>query len=379
MLKRLTVLLVAFGLFMIGFTAGTYVYTTAAAPQTTTLDLVGETNIEAVNPQLEALTDLERIRAEVYNRVSPSVVAINITTQVAGGNGSGFVIDKAGNIVTNYHVIEGAETIAVNFLDGTIARAEVVGVDPDSDLAVIKVELPEDRLIPVTFGSSDDLVVGQSVLAIGSPFGERWTLTNGIVSALERSIRGLNTYSIGSVIQTDAAINPGNSGGPLLNLQGQVVGVNAQIRTGTGANSGVGFAIPSLLVERVARELIEMGRVDYSLIGIVGGDIDLFAMEALNLENSQRGIVVSEATPNLPAANAGVRSAKFSRQGTRLDSADVIIAIDDKPLGSMAEFIAYLARETRPGDVVNLSVIREGEVIKIPVELGSRRQALATE
>lgn len=178
---------------------------------------------------------------EVYQQVSPSVVSISVVArrpnsgmldgnQTVVGGGTGFVVDMSGHVVTNNHVVEGASEIEVSFFDGTLARAQVVGLDPDSDLAVIQVELPEEdltQLRPVTFGDSDALAIGQTVLAIGSPFGQRWTLTSGIVSAVERSIRGLTDFSIGGVIQTDAAINPGNSGGPLIDLNGSVIGVNS--------------------------------------------------------------------------------------------------------------------------------------------------------
>ncbi|MCU0499072.1 MAG: trypsin-like peptidase domain-containing protein [Anaerolineae bacterium] len=376
--RSAVVFLVALMLVGIGFVAGTSLFSARASQSP--VRFVEMPALQQAPVDLSVLSPDERAIAEIYQRVSPSVVSINVITSGGGGGGSGFVFDQQGHIITNYHVIAQTpdldrEQIEVNFLDGTIVPAEVVGLDPDSDIAVIKVNLSADRLIPVTFGNSDGLIVGQSVLAIGSPFGERWTLTTGIVSALERTIRGLNDrYSIGGVIQTDAAINPGNSGGPLLNLRGEVIGVNAQIRTESGTNSGVGFAIPGLLVQRVARELVEKGEVNYSLIGLTGGSINLAAIEALNLANNQRGVVVSEVIPGLPAAEGGLRPAVFTEQG-ELVSADVIVAINGTPLNGMESLIGYLARFTQPGDTVTLTVLRDGQTIELTVTLISRDDA----
>jgi S1-C subfamily serine protease len=382
MLRRLAVLLVALALVAAGFIAGTSVVSIFANEQASVNLLPVQ---QQAAPDLTALSDSERSVAEVYQRVAPSVVSINVFTDLGAGGGSGFVIDQQGHIVTNFHVVDQAQTdgIVVKFFDGTIVPAEVIGLDPDSDLAVIKVDLPAERLQPITFGNSQDLIVGQTVLAIGSPFGEEWTLTSGIVSALERTIRGLNqfeseqgfsSYSIGSVIQTDAAINPGNSGGPLLNLRGEVVGVNAQIRTETGASTGIGFAIPSVLAQRVAQELIADGDVDYSLIGIQGEDITLGAIEALGLANNQRGFVVSRVVPGGPAAQAGLRDARVT-ETRELINADIVTAINGEPLDNIDDLISYLALNTQPGDNVILTVLRDGQTIEIPVTLGEREEA----
>jgi S1-C subfamily serine protease len=378
MLRKLSLLLIAGLLMMAGFAIGTNLTSTTATP----VQQVALTSAASINASYQqASTDLtqanaeltadEQMIADVYNYASPSVVSIYVASGQGAGGGTGFVIDTEGHIVTNYHVAGNVDEIIVEFLDGTITRAEVVGGDADADIAVLQVDVPQDRLYPLAFGSSDDLIVGQTVLAIGSPFGEEWTLTSGIVSALERTIEGLAGYSIGSAIQTDAAINPGNSGGPLLNLRGEVVGVNAQIRTESGSNSGIGFAIPSVLVERVAQELIQNGEVDYSLIGIRGADVDIYAIEALNLANNQRGVVVSEATQNGPAAEAGLRNAQV-RNRIQLVNADVITAIDGTALDGMNDLISYLALYTEPGQQVNLTVLRDGQTINVPVTLGAR-------
>lgn len=288
---------------------------------------------------------------QIYYNVSPSVVAIQVYAQARGtliavGTGSGFVVDTDGHIVTNYHVVEGADRVEIDFYDGTLAWAEVVGLDPDSDLAVLQVDVPADTLNPVMFGDSDALQIGETVLAIGSPFGEDWTLTSGIVSGLDRIIQGMSEFSIGGVIQTDAAINPGNSGGPLLNLQGQVIGVNAQIATSTGASSGVGYAIPGNLARQVVESLITRGSVEYSYIGISGGDLSLLAIEELDLPHDTRGVVVADVVRGGPAARAGLA---FN---------DIITAVNGTPLKSMNDLITYLARETVPGQSIELSVLR---------------------
>jgi 2-alkenal reductase len=250
-----------------------------------------------------------------------------------------------------------------------------VGVDPDSDLAVIKVDRAADELHPVTLGDSSQAFVGEDVVAIGSPFGEAWTLTTGIVSALNRDISSLSTFRIGAVIQTDAAINPGNSGGPLVNMQGEVIGVNAQILSQSGTGSGVGFAIPSNLVKRVAQSLIQNGSVSYSYLGISGGDMSLDTIESLNLPNNARGVVVNQVTAGGPAAKAGLKDAVISQSnsGNALSSADIITAVNGTPIISMESLISYLGSQTKPGDTVTLTVVRDGsQQLDLPVTLTAR-------
>jgi S1-C subfamily serine protease len=350
---------------------------------------------------------------EVYQQVAPSVVAISTygragrmtTTEIPFGfpdnfffpfpqmpqprgnqgprpdlvplgAGSGFVVTTDGHIVTNAHVIDGAERIEVNFLDGTIARAEVVGVDASSDIAVLRVEVDPALLQPVTFADSDQLLIGERVLAIGSPFGQRWTLTEGIISALDRSISSLTAFSIGGVIQTDAAINPGNSGGPLLNMQGHVIGVNSQISTRSGAFSGIGYAVPSNLVRSVAERLIEDGRVEYSFLGISGTDVSLAIIEQFDLPANFRGVVVREITNGSPADVAGLRASGQLVLADGLlvpETADIITHINDVRLTSIADLIKYLATETAPGDRVTLTVLRNGsETLMLDVTLTGR-------
>ncbi|MEZ4667196.1 MAG: trypsin-like peptidase domain-containing protein [Anaerolineae bacterium] len=363
------ILLVAFG-FVIGSTA----MSTSASPNL----LPSQQPVSApINPILES----ERYFADIYSKVSPSVVSISVSGTTSSGQdfaagGTGFVIDINGDIVTNDHVVDGASLIEVNFIDGTIVKGEVVGLDQDSDLAVIKVDLPSDYLKPVILGDSDKLFIGQSTLAIGSPFGRNWTLTSGIISALDRTISSQGDFSVGSVIQTDAAINPGNSGGPLLNLQGEVIGVNSQIASETRSNSGVGFAIPSNLVKRVAADLIAFGKVNYSYLGIrAGSEFNLALIEALKVPNNIRGVVISDVQAGAPAAQAGLRSASrpTTVEGQRVPTeADIITAIDNVPVTSMSGLISYLANKTQPGQTINLTVWRDGQQINIPVTLSER-------
>lgn len=335
------------------------------------------------------ITDAQSgLYTQVYNAVSPSVVAINVVahSEQAGpfgqegnvlGSGSGFVIDTEGHIVTNNHVVDGATRIEVNFLDGTLALAEIVGLDPDSDLAVLKVDLPAEKLFPVEWGNSDELVIGQPVVAIGSPFGQRWTLTSGIISAVDRTIQGLSNFSIGGVIQTDASINPGNSGGPLLDLQGRVIGVNSQIISGSGSSAGVGFAIPSNLTQKVSQALIRDGFVSYSYLGISGTDVTLSLIEALNLPNDTRGVVVADVAPGGPAARAGLHnpgSETVDIDGLEVPTEiDIITAVNGVPLTGMGSLITYLAKNTIPGDEVTLTVLRNGtEQIELTARLTPR-------
>ncbi|MBZ0290470.1 MAG: trypsin-like peptidase domain-containing protein [Anaerolineae bacterium] len=371
--NRAALAITALLLVVFGFMSGTLVMRSTAAPLT------------AQDQPRNPITDEEKYFSQIFNQVSPSVVSISITGESDtmgefGASGTGFVIDTDGHIVTNNHVVDNATQIEVNFLNGTIAEGTVVGLDPDSDLAVLKVDLPAEQLTPVTFGDSYSLFIGETTLAIGSPFGQRWTLTSGIVSALDRTIQGLDQYTVGSAIQTDAAINPGNSGGPLLNLDGQVIGVNAQIAPGSnGANAGIGFAIPSNLVKRVAEQLIRDGKVSYSYLGIASGpDISLDLIKALNLPNNIRGVVVADVTAGSPAEQAGLQAPGGLERVNSLvvpSSADIITAIDGQPVTNMSSLVSYLASNTVPGQTVNLSIYRDGQQIDLPVTLSERPAA----
>ncbi|MBW4437754.1 MAG: trypsin-like peptidase domain-containing protein [Pleurocapsa minor GSE-CHR-MK-17-07R] len=332
--------------------------------------------VYAAQAQPTYITDNERLLNSLYSRIAPSVVLINVnvTSSTRGtgqSTGSGFVIDQQGHIVTNNHVVDDATLIEVRFFDGRIARGEIVGLDPDSDLAVIQVsDVPAEALFPLTLGNSGGLYVGQEVIAIGAPFNQAWTMTTGIVSALDRSIQGLTQFSIGSAIQTDAAINPGNSGGPLLNLSGEVIGVNSQIISRTNSSAGVGFAIPSNLVARVAQQLIETGRVQYSYLGISGQEMNLEILDALNLPNTTNGVVVTRVERNSPAAQAGLQNPVT--QGNSITSLDIITSVDGIRVSGMPDLISYLASNTVPNQVVTLEVLRNGQSFGLNVQLSER-------
>jgi 2-alkenal reductase len=315
----------------------------------------------------------EQLFIELYDRVSPSVVHIAVTTDRpgGGGTGSGFVLDAEGRIVTNNHVVEGAERILVRFADDTTAEAELVGADADSDLAVIQVDVSDDLLQPVELGDSDALRVGQRAVAIGNPFGFEQTMTTGIVSALGRVIKQDSGFSLPRLIQTDAAINPGNSGGPLLDSQGRVIGVTTLIFSESGANSGVGFAVPVNTVKRVVPSLIATGRYADSWLGITGMSVTPLVAEALDLPVEQ-GVLVQAVVQDGPSDKAGLRGSdqQIEFEGTLLTSGgDIILAIDDVEVQDMDALIVYLA-DTEVGQTVRLTVLRDGEerVIKVTLE-----------
>lgn len=294
-------------------------------------------------------------------------------------NGSGFVWDVQGHIVTNAHVVEEGRRFQVTFYDGAVAIGEVVGRDPDSDLAVIKIDPEGYELVPVKLGDMDEVFVGMRVAAIGNPFGLQGTLTSGIVSALGRTIPSTRgSYSIPDSIQTDAAINPGNSGGPLFNERGEVIGVNAQIRSEVRANSGVGFAIPVAIVERVVPSLIEKGYYDHSYMGISGMTFSPICGDEQGLDKDRRGVLVNEVMRGTPAARAGLRGADrairtaFPGVCPSGTGGDFIVAVDGRPLSTFDDLLVYLARYTSPGDTITLTVERQGQTLEIPLTLAAR-------
>ena len=321
----------------------------------------------------------------LYKKVNPGVVSIRVLTEDSGGLGSGFVIDMEGHIVTNYHVIEGVTDLEVAFASGYKARGEVIGEDLDSDLAIIQVNAPESELFPLPLGDSDAIQVGQTVIAIGNPFGLAGTMTTGIVSGLGRTLESLHTtvdggtFSAGDIIQTDAAINPGNSGGPLLNLQGEVIGVNESIRTsnftsaGEPTNSGVGFAISINIVKRVAPSLIAEGKYDYPYLGITStDDISLLYQEALGLPTSL-GVYVTSVTAGGPAERAGVKAGTEPSSIVGLPAGgDLITAIDGQPVVNFNDLISYLVKYKGPGEKVVLTILRDGDTLELEVTLDKR-------
>jgi S1-C subfamily serine protease len=334
-----------------------------------------------------AAVDMEdSLLINLYQRVNPAVVYVEVLVNDGGtltplGSGSGFVIDTEGRIVTNNHVVEQADALRVVFSDGGVADAQVLGLDPYSDLAVIQVDIPPERLVPLELSDSSTLQVGQRVVAIGNPFGLDGTMTVGIVSALGRTLpaqvlQGTGRFSNPEIIQTDAAINPGNSGGPLLDVRGRVVGVNTAIRSTTGTNSGIGFAVPVNTVRRIVPALIEEGAYRYPYLGITYDTRFIMAELAgpLGLPVTH-GALIDEVTPGTAAAQAGLRGGnrEVEVMGTTVNAGgDIIIAIDGYKLRDFDDLIAYLVRETEVGQEVTLTVIRDGEELEIPVTLGER-------
>ncbi len=304
------------------------------------------------------------------------------------GEGSGFVWDKEGHIVTNNHVIDGAQKITVLFADDTAVRAELVGADPDSDLAVLLVDLPADKLQPITLGDSTGLQVGDLAIAIGNPFGQEGTMTAGIVSALGRllPVEAGNPFTprfnIPDVIQTDAAINPGNSGGVLLDDQGMVIGVTTAIISGDRASSaGIGFAVPSAIVKQVVPVLIADGHYDHPYIGISGGSLTPDIAEAMDLPAGQRGVLVATVMPETPAGEAGLlaNDDQIDVDGFEIGiGGDVIIAANGQLIVDMDDLITFLERHTKVGQTIELTILRDGEQKVIDLTLAARPERAET-
>ncbi|MFM9905568.1 MAG: S1C family serine protease [Pyrinomonadaceae bacterium] len=321
-----------------------------------------------------AVTDEEN-NIEVYKAISPGVAFINTTSYTQDfwgdvedgkGNGSGSVIDANGNILTNYHVIEGAQKLTVSFGGDKNYPAKVVGGDPDTDLAVIKIETPPPGLSVVPFGDSDKLTVGQKVLAIGNPFGLDRTLTTGVISGLQRPIRARNGRPIDAAIQTDASINPGNSGGPLLDKFGRMIGINSQILAPAGGSVGVGFAIPVNIAKRIIPQLIQFGEVKRPKIGA-----DLLSVAGLRDQGVRlpvdAGLVVRTVTPGTTAANAGLKGVSQDNSGNVI-LGDVIISIDGEKMDDLDDLYRYLDKK-QIGDTIQVGLFRGGKNTTIPVKL----------
>ncbi len=353
----------------------------------------------------------EELLINLYERVNPSVVNIEVVLEGGfehppipndaqpqeplptpppeefnpffspQGQGSGFVYSKEGYIVTNNHVVDGAIRVYVTFYDGTQLPAEIIGTDPDSDLAVIKVDASPDSLLPVTWGDSDAVKVGQRAVAIGNPFGLNGTLTTGIISALGRSLPSLNqAFRIPEIIQTDAAVNPGNSGGPLLNSRGEVIGVVSAIvprQVGVGERSflGVGFAIPGNLAKKVVPALIKEGKYEHPWIGIVGNSVTPEIARAMGLEKAE-GALVIQVLPGSPAAKAGLQGGhdEFTTSNGIITQigGDVIVGVEDEAVKTFDDLISFLSRRGEVGKTVTLTIIRDGETMEIDLTLGAR-------
>ena len=371
--------------------------------------------VPANTPNAQTLADAQALQGAyetIYQAVSPSVVTIEIGSRAStngnggfgfgfGGQGnggqngqgrgqivptalgSGFVWDSAGHIVTNNHVVDGADKVTVIFPDGSSYDAKVVGTDPNTDLAVIQVlNAPASVLKPITAGDSTQVKVGEMVVAIGNPFGLANTMTTGIVSAIARSIQagaanqnGISnapSFSIPDVIQTDAAINPGNSGGVLVDMSGALIGVPSQIESQSGGNTGVGFAIPSSIVKQVVPQLISNGAASHSFLGISGTTISPDVVSALSLKPGQQGILVASVVSGGPADKAGLQPAKTDQNGTPTAVGDIITGINGKTINRFEDLVSYLYANTQPGQTVTLNVLRNGKEIQVPVTLGTQ-------
>jgi S1-C subfamily serine protease len=324
---------------------------------------------------------------ELYERVNPGVVAIDVFfADGSAGQGSGFILDLDGHILTNYHVIVDAAQIEVIFPGGYRTFGEVIGSDPDSDISVVSVDVPEEELHPLSLGDSDDVKVGQTVVAIGNPYGLSGTMTVGIISARGRMLDSMREspsggyFTASDLIQTDAAINPGNSGGPLLNLNGEVIAINRAIRTNgddgvaTLSNSGIGFAIPIDIVKRVVPFLIRDGKYSYPYLGVVSREeLTLSERQVLGLPVDVQGAYVISVPEDGPAAAAGILGGTKQSQITDLPlGGDLIIAVDNQPVRNFSDLLSYLVENKYPGDSMSVTLLREGQEMTVNVVLTER-------
>jgi 2-alkenal reductase len=365
---------------------------TSDPQQPTAMPLAETTAVPTTLPPQESGTilvpefvALEGSLEALYEMYRPGVVSLQYNSASGSGQGTGFVIDKEGHIVTNYHVASDIDQLEVHFSSGLKVYGEVIGSDMDSDLAVIKVDVDPDELVPLPLGDSDQIKVGQMVVAIGNPYGLSGTMTMGVVSARGRVLDSMRQtasgtyYSSGDTIQTDALINPGNSGGPLLNLNGEVIGVNRAIQTaglsitGDAINTGIGFAISSNVVRKVVPSLIEKGSYEYPYLGLTSySSMSLAMIEVLELPQSTGAYVLSVVKGG-PADQAGIRGCTSSSSVQGLyKGGDLIIAVDGQPIKDFSELMSYMVVNKNPGETITFTVIRNGETLDVDVVLGYR-------
>src|SRR4029077_18503541 len=374
---RARIILAALVLILGAYWAGTRF----GSRQPTNVEAVPANALTDVSQHDATLTSDESINVRIYRQASPAVA--NILTKATEydffmdpvpveGAGSGFVIDPKGYILTNYHVVEGAQSIEVVLGDQTRYPAKFIGADQRNDVALVKIE-PKGKLVALSLGDSGTIQVGQKVLAIGNPFGFQSTLTTGVISALGRTVQTSQTTFIDEAIQTDAAINRGNSGGPLINSHGEVIGINSAIYTPTGTTAGIGFAIPINTAKNIANDLITDGRVHRAFLGVETLPIGGWLSEALDLPVKE-GLLVQRATNGGPAAAAGIHCGeRVAHAGMRriATGGDVITAIDNQKVASQLD-VNLVLNHKRPGDTVNVTVYRGGKKMDIPVKLGER-------
>jgi S1-C subfamily serine protease len=376
--------------FATNFTLIEHTSTQTQTPVTPIMDI--EEPISSPKLEYAAITDSASQKSPLtvlFKKVENSVVQINTKVSTTHTNiiingsplesqssrlGSGFVYDTKGHIITNNHVIDGAQIVDVRFVDGNIYSAKVVGTDPFNDVAVLQItdDFSEEVLIPLPLANSADLEVGQQIIAIGNPFGLSNTMTTGIVSQVGRLLPNRDAgYSIPGVIQTDAAINPGNSGGPMLNLEGQVIGINTAIQSTTGEFSGIGFAVPSNTIKRLVPALIQDGKYSHPWLGVSGTSLTPDIAKQIGLAKNYHGVFVTSVVPDSPAQKAGLQEATYNAERV-LKGGDVIIALDDKMVRDIDDLIIYLAENKLVGDVVSIQINRAGELVELSASLASR-------
>ncbi len=348
---------------------------------------VSEENAEA--PYINVIGAYESTINDVYNKVLPSIVHVEVEYGSASlsaytrqrnssrGEGSGFVWDDGGHIVTNHHVIANASSINVIFADYSEYEASLVGSDSDSDIAVLKLVSNNNPPNPIEHGNSDALKVGQMTIAIGAPFGQEFTVTSGIISALGRTIQSVRgTFSNPKIIQTDAPINPGNSGGPLLDKHGKVIGINSQIASASGSNAGVGFVVPINTAKLIVPELISSGKFDHPYLGISGVTLRRKMTESLDIPATTKGILVAQVVPSSPAEEAGLKASETiigPGSSSYISGGDIIISVEGFSIRSMEELLSYMSDNVRPGDQITLEVISfNGETRDVNISVGSR-------
>jgi len=370
------VAMVLVGTLALGAGAGAVVYSVAQPSSTKTV--IEQVPVQGSQPTADsnALTV-----GQIYRDTYRGVVEITVSTsqpsfgspggQQAQAQGTGFVIDSDGHIVTNEHVVDNESSVSVRFWNGNTYKASVVGKDPSTDLAVIKVDAPSSLLHPLKLGDSNRLQVGDGVVAIGSPFGLEETVTSGIVSALHRQMQAPNQFTINDSIQTDAAINHGNSGGPLLNASGEVIGVNSQIAGDTGANVGIGFAIPSATVKKISDALISSGKVEHAYLGVSVQEIPSTVADDLGAVG---GVEITSVRANTPAKEAGLVAStgqKTVDSQSYPTGGDIITAIDGQTM-TTSEAVQQAIDAHQPGDTIQITYWHKGETKTVSVELGTR-------
>ena len=355
----------------------------------TDLDKQSSVNKGKENNKFENLQLLKAKESQlniIYSTSLPSIVHIKVRQTVQGffqnqertGEGSGFIWDTEGNIVTNYHVVASASIVDVEFADGSQYPASVIGLDPNSDLAIIKVNSNGKILTPLNLGDSTNVKVGNHTIVIGSPFGQEFSMSSGIVSAIKRTVPSQNTlFSIPNVIQTDAAINPGNSGGPLLDIDGNVIGINSQIISKSGGNQGIGFAIPINSVKKIIPTLIKGEKFEYPYIGITGMDLNPNLKKALAIDSNIKGVMIVDVVKGSPADLGGLSG----YTGTVSDNVnsypsggDILTAINTIPIKSMSDLLTLLFSDYSPGDSITFTILRDSSSLDLDITLISRPQ-----